>query len=309
MRVFGVDFTSGPSASTSKAKAAKWMTVARCTFDSTCLWVQSLDPLNRKKDDYSNLSTLLTAKGPWIVGIDVPFGMPIECIEYFQWLKKGHPQSWATYVDRCRDLTTRKAFKSLIESWRHPTRINASGGKERVRKYRLVDRLIKAQSPMNCVRPAVGSMFFEACKIIKESPASVPPVRTTKGEERVVVEAYPRLVADRFIGGTPYKEAYGLDGQRKLIVDGITSNNPDGAMIKWYGFHVGMNDELATECIEDRDGDRLDSVLSAVQAAWASRQKDFGMPDFLTTVMRDAIALEGWVPDPFVERLTNGTVV
>jgi len=61
-----------------------------------------------------------------------------------------------------------------------------------------------------------------------------------------------------------------------------------------FGFTVEMKDEDARACVEDSTGDKLDSVLCAVQAAWAwtKRGDGYGIP-------ANCDLLEGWIVDPF----------
>lgn len=307
MNVYGIDFTSSPSARDSQAKAAKWMTLASCNLEGKLLIIDSFEKLNgEKKDDYSPFVSTLSSDGPWIAGIDVPFGMPLECIEYFRWLRCDDAgQDWSTYVERCRTVNNRKKFKQLIESWRHPIKTNSKGENERVRKYRLVDKPIGAQSPMNCIRPAVGSMFYEVCGRIRSSPASIPPVRIREGETRTIVEAYPRLVADRFIGNNNYKEADGLEDVRKHILEQMSCNESDSIVRTWYGVSIEIEDDLANQCVKDRDGDKLDSVMCALQAAWSWKSPNRGMPICDSSVVQSVIALEGWVADPYLSKWSN----
>ena len=54
-----------------------------------------------------------------------------------------------------------------------------------------------------------------------------------------------------------------------------------------------MPDNLKHELVEDATGDTLDSVLCAVQAAWAhlNKGKGYGVPDQVNVS-------EGWIVDP-----------
>jgi len=312
MIIYGIDFSSSPSPKASRAKDAKWMYLASCKLEGNCLTVTSLTPLNGKKaDDYTELKTLLSLDGPWVAGIDVPFGMPIECVEYFQWILAEDPeQNWTKYVERVRQMKTRKEFKKKIGDWRHPTKLKKQKSvdvptdeKESVRKYRLIDRLIKSQSPMNCVRPAVGSMFFEACGLLSANAASIPPVRLMNEEDRQIVETYPRMVVDRLLEESKeYKEADGLEDVREQIVKRLSDSGESSLIQQWYGLTVAMDENTANECVADKAGDKIDSVLCAVQAAWASRQDRFGIPQFNSSVLNGIVALEGWVPDPFLAK-------
>lgn len=305
MIIYGIDFSSSPSAIDSMAINAKWIYLATCKLDGNCLTVKSLTKMNGEKaDDYTNLVELLNLAGPWVAGIDVPFGMPVECIEYFKWLlAEDTEQIWAQYVDRVRKMKTRKDFKKLIESWRHPSKVNDSGEKERVRKYRLIDNLMNSQSPMNCIRPAVGSMFFNASDILRNLPASIHPVRLKSEENRHIVEAYPRMVVDRLsLSSKMYKDADDLEDVRRQILACLFDESKGSSIQDWYGLSVAMEDNTAAECVADKAGDMIDSVLCAVQAAWASRQERFGIPRFNSNALNSVIALEGWVPDPFLAK-------
>jgi hypothetical protein len=142
----------------------------------------------------------------------------------------------------------------------------------------------------------------------------------------VIVEAYPRLVANVFIDEHgSYKdkskkkdkdrdrqlELRRLDEvakkeRREQILAGITSVNPEGRMRSRYGIHVSMSEPLRIACLDDSYGDKLDSVLCAVQAAWAFRTENYGMPRFTVRPLREQIRLEGWIADPLVgDRMTN----
>jgi hypothetical protein len=303
MKVFGIDFTSSPSAKVSRSQKSKWMYLATCELHANRLIVKNLERLNGDlTGDYTPLVTLLNSAGPWVAGIDAPFGIPIECIEYFNWLVADDTeQTWEKYVSRVRNNKTRKDFKNKIESWRHPTNLNSSGEKAMVRKFRLIDKLINSNSPMNCIRPAIGSMFFEACEILRATPASIPPVRLVQEEKRHIIEAYPRLVVNRLlVESKAYKESNDLEAVRHQIVTRLSDASEDSAIQRWYGISVTMDKKIANECITDWDGDKIDSILCAVQAAWAARQDFFGIPRFNSSVLNGVIALEGWIPDPFL---------
>jgi len=54
-----------------------------------------------------------------------------------------------------------------------------------------------------------------------------------------------------------------------------------------------MADRAVEDCIADYTGDKLDSVLCAIQAAWAynRRATDYGVPQGVDPI-------EGWIVDP-----------
>jgi hypothetical protein len=74
---------------------------------------------------------------------------------------------------------------------------------------------------------------------------------------------------------------------RQDLLKQITNHLPE------YGVGVVADTSLAKCLVDDPTGDRLDSLLCAIQAAWAwgQREKGFGAPHNLDV-------LEGWIADP-----------
>jgi hypothetical protein len=64
-----------------------------------------------------------------------------------------------------------------------------------------------------------------------------------------------------------------------------------------YGIAVRMSADVKRQCVEDFTGDTLDSVLCAVQAAWAARNRasGFGVP-------KSPASAEGWICDPGIQQ-------
>ena len=79
MDVRGVDFTSRPS-------REKAITCAYGTFDSARLTVSRLD----RFASFEGFCRMLETPGPWIAGIDFPFGQPRTLIDNVGW-----PGRWA----------------------------------------------------------------------------------------------------------------------------------------------------------------------------------------------------------------------
>lgn len=310
MRIYGLDFSSNPSKS-------KRLTLADCKLESGTLSVCKLEELNTTTEgDYSKFCDWLAGKGgyegEWIAGIDFPFGMPLEAIERFGWLKSGTP-SWETYVkalykDVKNDL---EKFRERIESWK---KSGKTGNEKRVFLLRHTDKLSgfagsNPSSPMKVhhyCNPPVGRMFFQGANRLCESGVCIQPVRRNNCA-RVVVEAYPRLVADKFIPGGKYKEGNNLSASREAIISGLAKENEYQVLVKFD------NSKDRQACIDDEQGDKLDSVLSSVQAAWAylSEQKEagkpertqfYGVPVFSVSCMNQIVDLEGWIADPLLFR-------
>lgn len=115
-----------------------------------------------------------------------------------------------------------------------------------------------------------------------------------KGDpDRIVVEAYPGVLARHVIGRRSYKN----DTRKKQTEDqgharrAILQSLKVGEMLKSHGIHVHVEDSIA----DDSGADDLDALLCAVQAAWAwtNRDRRFGAPVFLDPN-------EGWISDPAV---------
>lgn len=326
MRVYGLDFTSCPTKS-------KNLTLAECTFEQNVLSIDNLRLLDSKtKGDFTTFEDWLNGTGiwanenDWIAGLDFPFGMPIEAIEHFRWISPDSiKQSWEDCIETLFLTSTSKEFRKLIEGWRNPTRKNSKGEPLRIRKQRLTDKLANSGSPMNYFPPPVCPMFFQGVQRLKNCPkdVSILPVRSVAQAQKTIVEAYPRLVANVFIGRqasykdkskkkhddkVKRKELRQIDesekqNNRSRIINGLNSEE----MQIHYGFRVAISSELTEKCLIDNDGDVLDSVLCAVQATWASRALYNGMPQFSLRILQNLIALEGWIADPIVlQRFENG---
>jgi hypothetical protein len=126
------------------------------------------------------------------------------------------------------------------------------------------------------------------------SDVSIVPCRPN-GDTRVAVEAYPAVVARRFLGRTSYKndekrkQSSGQRDAREKLISGLQSSALEAA----YGFTVELDADWKERFIEEPGADALDSLLCAVQAAWSytRRDRDYGIPE-------ECDSLEGWILDP-----------
>ena len=281
MNVFGIDFTSRPSRS-------KAIACARCRLDRDCLVVEDLQRL----ESLGAFSAFLDSPGPWIAGIDFPFGQPRRLIQNLNW-----PTAWAEYVSRVADLS-REEFREVLEDYR---RDRPEGDREHLR---LVDRLTGAQSPSKLYGVPVALMFFEGSQRLLRSATSVVPVRPT-ADERVVVEAYPALVARALVGKDRYKPAE--PGEAQALARGVrvrmVQRLTGGSLVARYKIRVDLSESLRQVCVDDTEGDSLDAVLAGVQAAWSWRRRDdgYGVPD-------DCDPAEGWIVDPVTQPSVNSSI-
>jgi len=284
-QIYGLDFTSAPSNS-------KPLTLAVCEFEGATLHLREFTSLvGTKRNPFEPFVKWLETPGPWMAGIDFPFGQPIGLIDELQW-----PPTWPEYVAQVQTLG-RKNFETALKEYK---RVKPDGKKE---LCRTTDEKAQARSPMKLANPPVGKMFFEGATRLLESKASIKPVRPVAGETRIVVEAYPALVARKWIGK---KQGYKNDDKKKWDDDmryarcdivhairGKAKNECRKSVQDRYGLTIEMTDAAAEVCVKDDTGDLLDSVLCAVQAAWAwcQRTNNYGIPQAVNS-------LEGWIVDP-----------
>lgn len=266
MKILGIDFTSRPS-------RRKPLTCIHCTLDHDALRTQSFE----EWPDYERFEAALAKPGPWIAGIDFPFGQSRRFIETIGW-----PTSWAAYV-RHADQLGRIGFREALNGYKE-NRI--AGDKEH---RRATDIAADSISPQKLYGVPVGLMFFEGAPRLLASGVTIPHLH--EGHlHRTAVEAYPGVLARHLIGRRSYendsrkKQTADQQEARRNLLQALREEAP-----RRYGFAVVAPDDLC----DDPGADHLDALLCAVQAAWAWRQRDdrFGAPG---TIDR----LEGWIADP-----------
>ncbi len=267
MRVFGIDFTSRPA-------RRKPITCLRCLLESHQLRVQGLT----EWPSFGGFEQALRRPGPWIAGIDFPFGQARRFIETIGW-----PPTWRGYVDHAAALG-RQGFRAALDAYRAQ---RAAGDKEH---RRACDLAAGAISPQKLYGTPVGLMFFEGAPRLRAAGVAIPGLQ--QGDpERVVVEAYPGVLARALIGRIPYKQ----DSRGKQTTahaqarEDLIAAIVGGALRQSHGLSVSAHASLS----DDPGGDHLDALLCAVQAAWAWRRRDsgYGLP-------AEMDPLEGWIADP-----------
>ena len=101
MKVFGVDFTSRP-------RKTKPITCAECRFDGQVLTLTSIDSFA----NFTAFETWLGSPGPWIAGLDFPFGQPCKLIQNLGW-----PSTWSDYMALIAAMP-REEFVQLLEDYK-----------------------------------------------------------------------------------------------------------------------------------------------------------------------------------------------
>ncbi len=277
VRIYGLDFTSAPS-------KRKPLILVGCSLEGRALRPEEAEALS----SFEEFEGFLERGGPWVCGMDFPFGQPRALVEALGW-----PRSWEGYVSKVSRLP-KEEFERAIKN--HMAG-RPEGGKYH---YRLADRRSGSSSAMMLFRVPVGKMFYQGAPRLLASGVSIEPCRPT-GSGRVAVEAYPAVVARRFLGRESYKsddrkkQTPAQRTAREQLLEGLGSETLEEA----YGFTVEIDTAWREELARDPMADTLDSVLCAVQAAWAYTKKDedYGVPP-------ECDPNEGWILDP--ELLANG---
>ncbi|WP_244481240.1 NUDIX hydrolase [Rhizobium sp. Leaf371] len=277
MRVFGIDFTSAPS-------RQKPITCVECRLDGGTLRFVAL----HRWTHFEGFTGFLSSSGPWIAGLDFPFGQSRKFIETIGW-----PLSWEAYVGHVSGLS-RAAFYEMLTAYRLP---RAAGDKEH---QRFIDRSTGGISPQKLHGVPVGLMFYEGARRLLASDVHLPLLRAGD-PSRVAVEAYPGVMARRLIGRRSYKndtrslQTPALLAARLDLFDRLCDPAADLS-------RSGLRIEAPRTLADEPTADALDALLCAVQAGWAYGQKDagFGIPP-------QADPLEGWIVDPALLRAFDPT--
>jgi hypothetical protein len=270
VRIYGLDFTSAPG-------RRKPLIVLGCTLEGDSLLVEGSEALT----DFGGFEYFLQRQGPWVCGMDFPFGQPSSLVAALGW-----PESWNGYVGEVGTLP-KEEFEGKI---RADMALRPAGSKWR---YRLADRRSGSSSAMMLFRVPVGKMFYQGAPRLLASGVRVEPCRRN-GDTRVAVEAYPAVVARRFLGRTAYKRDGVPDTpERRSARERLLASLESATLRAAYGFTVQMGDSWREAFASDPSADALDSLLCAVQAAWAyvKRDESYGVPP-------ECDPNEGWIVDP-----------
>lgn len=267
MKIYGIDFTSRPT-------RRKPITCLECELDGHHLKTVNLEELV----NFEEFEAMLRRPGPWIAGMDFPFGQARRFIETIGW-----PKSWPDYVRHAKSLG-RNGFREALDAYRKG---RPQGDKEHRRKTDIEAGSI---SPQKLYGTPVGLMFLEGAPRLLEAGVTIPGLQPGD-PDRIAVEAYPGILARALINRKPYKQdtkAKQTQAQheaRKDILQAVLF----GRLTQRYGITVTAPMTLA----DDPGADHLDALLCAIQAAWAwtLRHEVFRTPGNIDP-------LEGWIADP-----------
>jgi hypothetical protein len=271
MQIYGLDFTSAP-------RRTKPITCAVCDLEGQTLRLHALEQI----ETFAAFEAFLEQQGPWIAGFDFPFGQPRKLIDNLGW-----PVAWERYVAQVANMSLDE-FVNMLAEYRS---VRPTGDKQHLRQ---ADVLAHSCSPMMLYGVPVGRMFYQGAPRLLRSSLNILPCRPTS-DLRIGVEAYPRLVANRWIGT---QQGYKHDDRRKqipaqwvarqAIIVGLQTD-----LAHYYGFEIVLSEVHSNAMLNDGSGDTLDGVLCAIQAAWAylQREQGYGIP-------QGCDSSEGWIVDP-----------
>jgi hypothetical protein len=270
VKIYGLDFTSAPG-------RRKPLIVLGCKLEDNSLRIENSETLT----DFGGFEDFLRRPGPWLCGMDFPFGQPRSLVAALGW-----PEDWEGYVSKVGGLS-KDEFEDAI---RADMATRPPGSKWR---YRLADRRSHSSSAMMLFRVPVGKMFYQGAPRLLASGVRVEPCRRN-GDHRVAVEAYPAVVARRFLGRTAYKrDAVPDTPERRSARETLLAGLESETLLEAYGFTLEMDDRWRKQFVGEPSADALDSLLCAVQAAWAytKRDENYGVP-------QECDPDEGWILDP-----------
>ncbi len=258
MHIYGIDFTSAP-------RPGKPITFASAELENRHLSIQTVsvwpDP------EFKAFREFLETPGPWVAGLDFPFGQPRQLAATLGIATLD----WSNYVRYLTDLPP-DGFKDLLRSHR----CTPPCGKRR--HQRKTDH-------------RAGST---GARCLLDSGVNILPC-CPRQDQRIAIEAYPKLVAKFILGRRPYKDGNVSQREDRSKARWEIIKNLQAARFReWYGFDVTLSDsEIAERTVIDWQGDLLDALLCAVQAAWAHSVLHDGSAPSL-----ECDALEGWIADP-----------
>lgn len=266
--IFGIDFTSAP-------RRAKPIRVASGVRHGAVVRLTGVVALHTLDE----FSSWLARPGPWVAGLDLPFGLPRELIEHLGW-----PTDYAALMAHYAGLSRteiRERFAAFCDA-------RPAGGKF---AHRACDIPAGSSPSMKWVNPPVAWMLHAGVPRLIEAGVHMPghlAGHLNGDETRVALEAYPGLLARELVGRRSYKSDTKAAQTperliaRKDIVDALEQGRTR------LGLRLKLSHAQRDELVADASGDSLDAVLALLQAAWAAGQPRYGWPEGVDP-------LEGWI--------------
>jgi hypothetical protein len=270
--LFGCDFSSSPSRRKPIVLALGHMQGDDCVRLGALLRFETLDAWGH----------WLAATPEWIGGFDFPFGLPRELVESLGW-----PCEWEALISHYASLD-RRELRAQFAAF---CAARPAGAKF---AHRATDAPAGSSPSMKWVNPPVAFMLHAGVPRLLAAGAVLPGLHMPGGPaHRVALEAYPGLLARELIGRRSYKsdEVARQTPERLAARAGMLALLERGATR--LALRLAIDTAQRTELLADGGGDRLDAVLSLLQAAWAAMRATSSGPGFGLPAAVDP--LEGWI--------------
>jgi hypothetical protein len=213
--------------------------------------------------------------GPWLAGLDLPFGLPRELVEQLGW-PRDYRALIAHYGQFGRD-EIRARFAAFCAA-------RPAGAKF---AHRACDGPAGASPSMKWVNPPVAFMLHAGVPRLLAAGVSLPGL-AAGDPQRVALEAYPGLLARELLGRRSYKSD-SLAAQtperliaRKDLVEALEQGRSR------LGLRLRLSHAQRDALVAEARGDDLDAVLALMQAAWALGRPGYGLPAGIDPI-------EGWI--------------
>jgi hypothetical protein len=267
LRVYGVDFSSAPS-------AKKPITIATGVLQGNAYVLERVVPVA----DWTTFDDFLGHAGPWLAAFDMPFSLPRPLIEHYGW-----PTRYSEFIEwygaQPREWL-RQQFKAFCNA-------RPAGNKF---VYRQADRPAGSSPAMRWTNPPVAWMLQAGTPRVLKAGLHIPGmVKGTDrpGKRRIALEAYPGFTARQVT-----RSSYKSDLPSKQTLERLAAR--EQILQALIAAQAGLSVRLSLDplwhrrLLEDGSGDLIDAAICALQAAHASRLPGFGLP-------RDMDPLEGWI--------------
>lgn len=270
-QLIGVDFSSSPS-------RKKPIAVATGHWQGYQLCLQSIEKLSRL-DQFENL---LLRPGPFVMALDMPFGLSRKLVDGLKWpgAKNYELSAWSSLIS-FYSKQEKEFLRATFKAW---CDARPAGNKF---AHRVCDKPAGASPSMKWVNPPVAWMLKEGAVRLMTAGVCVPGMQVGDSQ-RVAVEAYPGYLSKQVIGRQSYKTDLNKDTRdRKMARSELICALEEGMLL---GIRTKIPTYLRAELLLDQKGDLLDAALCMLVAAWAHARKDenYGLPASIDPV-------EGWI--------------
>ena len=268
--LLGVDFTSRPT-----AKKPIVMAWAQHRHAGGVV----LERVVRARD-FDAFEHELCRQEAYVGGFDLPFGLPRELVQDLDW-----PLDWAgcmqTFVAH-----TRPELRALFMAFCAKREVGAKFA------HRATDLCADSSSSMKWVNPPVAYMMHAGVPVLLRAGLSL--VGLHRGDpKRLALEAYPGLLAREVLGTRSYKsDERAKQTSERLIARKDILHALELGLTR-LKLRLKLTHAQREELIEEPQGDALDAVLCAVQAAWGHEARLQGSRLFGLPPKMDP--LEGWI--------------